>query len=54
MQQVCDAKSLNAFDDSFSLFLYTNVNYLYRLGMGEAYMVIARIPPRPRPPPSST
>ena len=37
--QVCDAKSLNAYDDSFSLFLYTNVNYLYRLGMGEGYLV---------------
>ena len=30
--QVCDAKSLNAYDGTFSLFLYTNVNYLYRLG----------------------
>ena len=38
-RQVCDAKSLNFNDDSFSAFLYVNVNYLYRLGVGEAYIV---------------
>jgi hypothetical protein len=36
---VCDAKSLNFGDDSFSSFLYINVSYLYRIGIGEAYIV---------------
>ncbi len=36
---VCDAKSLNFNDDSFSSFLYINVSYLYRIGIGEAYIV---------------
>jgi hypothetical protein len=38
-RQVCDAKSLAFFDDSFSSFLYVNVNYLYRISLGEAYLV---------------
>jgi hypothetical protein len=38
-RQVCDAKSLDFYDDSFSSFLYINVNYLYRIGVGEAYMM---------------
>jgi hypothetical protein len=38
-RQVCDAKSLDFNDDSFSSFLYIHVSYLYRIGFGEAYIV---------------
>ena len=38
-RNVCDAKTLDASDGTFSLFLYTQLHYLYRIGFGEAYLV---------------